>query len=144
MKFTKVLAVSVLTAAFFTFAVRGAVAQHDEHHPEQQATQGQSTPGMMGQGQGMMGSGMMGMMGMMDQMNHMMGQMMTHHQQMADLMTKLMDSMKAIENEKDPAALKQKLAEHRALLEQMRTQMMQQGGMMHQMMGTGSQPPASK
>ena len=50
---------------------------------------------------------------------------------MTDLMTKLMDSMKAVESEKDPAALKQKLAEHRALLEQMRTQMMQQGGMMH-------------
>ena len=41
----------------------------------------------------------------------------------------------AIENEKDPAALKAKIAEHRALMEQMRGQMMQQGGMMQMMMG---------
>ena len=43
--------------------------------------------------------------------------------------------MEAIENEKDPAALKQKLAEHRKLMEQMHGQMMQQGGMMHDMSG---------
>ena len=78
----------------------------------------QSKPGMMGGG--MMGGSMMGMM----------GQMQSHHQKMSDLMTKLMASMKAIEDEKDPAALKSKLAEHRALLEEMHTQMMQQGGMM--------------
>ena len=66
-------------------------------------------------------------------MSGMMGQMADMHQQMIDNMDKLMQSMTAIENEKNPAALKQKLAEHRALLEQMRTQMTQQGGMMGMM-----------
>ncbi len=45
-----------------------------------------------------------------------MGQMTVHHQQMTETMNKLMQSMTAIQNEKDPAALKSKLAEHRALL----------------------------
>ena len=65
----------------------------------------------------------------------MMGQMTTHHQQMTELMNKLIQNMAAIQNEKDPAALKAKLAEHQALLEQMRDQMTQQGGMMHHMSG---------
>ena len=90
--------------------------------------------GMMGQGQGMMGQGMMdGGMPMM------MGQMATHHQQMTTLMNKLMQSMKAIQTEKDPAALKSKLAAHQALLEQMRGHMMQQGKMMQTMPGKGNQ-----
>jgi uncharacterized coiled-coil protein SlyX len=67
-------------------------------------------------------------------------------------MSKLMQSMAAIEAEKDPAALKAKLAEHRALLEQMRSHMTNQGEMMQQMMGCtqppaasgGTQPPAAK
>ena len=63
-----------------------------------------------------------------------MSQMMTHHQQMTETMNRLMQSMTAIQNEKDPAALQSKLAEHRALLEQMRSQMMQQGGVMQNMM----------
>lgn len=114
----KVITTSILAASLSAFVVGSAIAQHDEHHPQNQTTQDQSNPGTTG-------AGMMGMM----------GQMMTHHQQMTGLMTKLMDSMTAIENEKDPAALKSKLAEHQALLEQMRTQMMQQGGMMQNMSG---------
>lgn len=79
----------------------------------------------------------------------MMGQMGNRHQQMVDNMNKLMQSMSAIEAERDPAALRQKLADHRALLDQMRSQMMQQGEMMQhmqQMMGGpgNTQPPASK
>src|ERR1035438_6601102 len=81
---------------------------------------------MMGQGQGMMGGGMM--MGSM-------GQMMTHHQQMSELMNKLMQNMTAIQNEKDPAVLKAKIAEHQALLVQMHDQMTQQGGVMQNMSG---------
>ncbi len=111
--------------------------------------QGQTTPsqpnaGMMGQGQGMMGGGMMG--------GGTTGQMMAHHQQMTELMNKLMQSMTAIQNEKDPAALRTKLAEHQALLAQMRDQMTQQGGMMQNMSGqaqrncpmAGSTPPPSE
>ena len=123
----------------------GAFAQHEEHHPDSQAIQPQApnTPGMSGSGMmsgGIMGNGMMGMM--MNMMTGQMGQMMTQHQQMNDTMNKLMQSMTAIENEKDPAALKAKVAEHRALMEQMRGQMMQQGGMMQMMMGGMGDPAA--
>src|SRR5579862_9281423 len=102
----KMITASILAGALSVFAAGSAVAQHDEHHP--QTAQDQSQPGASGgmTGQGMMGGGMM--MGMM-------GQMATHHQQMTSLMNKLMDSIKAIRDEKDPAALQQKLAEHQAL-----------------------------
>lgn len=142
----KMLLVSILAAALSAFAI-GAAAQHDEHHADQQPTPDQSTPGMMGQGQGMMGGTTgTGMMGMMTQMNQMMGQMTTHHQQMTGLMTQMLDGMNAIGNEKDPAALRQKLGEHRKLMEQMRSQMVQQGGMMQNMsemmMGSNTKSPA--
>jgi hypothetical protein len=108
-------------------------------------TQGQSNSGMMsggmmgrgaGQGQGMMGGGMTGMM----------GQMTAHHEQMSALMNKLMQSMAAIQSEKNPQALKSKLADHQALLDQMRSQMMQQGNMMQMMSGQMKQscPGASE
>ena len=82
-----------------------------------------------GQSQGMMDGGMTGMM----------GQMTTHHQQMSTLMNKLMQSISAIQSEKDPAALKSKLAKHQALLDQMHSQMMQQGKMMQMMSGQKKQ-----
>jgi len=75
-----------------------------------------------GQGQGMMSGGMM-------------SQMATHHQQMSELMNKLMQSMAAIKGEKNPEALKSKLAEHQALLDQMHNQMMKQGKNMQMMSG---------
>lgn len=109
----RVIIASVLAAALSAFAVGGALGQHDEHHPQNHTTQEPSKPGT-------------DMMGMMSQMT-------SHHQKMTTLMNKLMDSMKAIETEKDPAALKLKLAEHRALLEQMHAEMMRQGGMMQNM-----------
>jgi hypothetical protein len=87
---------------------------------QQGQTSSQANSRMMGQGQGMMG---------------MMGQMTTHHQQMTELMNKLVQSITAIQSEKDPAALKAKIAEHQALLAQMRDQMTQQGGMMQNMSG---------
>ena len=122
----KTIGVLALAAVLSAFGV-AAVAQ-------------QQQPGAMGGGS--MNEGMMGSMGMM-------GQMGNHHKQMMDDMNKLMESMSAIEAEKDPAALKQKFAAHRALLDQMRSRMMQQGEMMqrmqHMMGGPGnSQPPASK
>jgi hypothetical protein len=64
---------------------------------------------------------------------------MAGHEEICETMDKLMESMSAIENEKDPAALKSKLAEHRALLEQMRDQMMLQSIM--QEMGRASRIP---
>jgi hypothetical protein len=129
---TKIVTSTFLAAALFAFGI-GASAQRSTgpQTPQDQTAQGQSNPGMTGggmmgqgsgQGQGMMGGGMM-------------GQMTTHHQQMTGLMNKLMQSMTAIQNEKDPEALKSKLAEHQALLDQMHGQMMQQGRRMQMMSG---------
>ncbi len=119
----KVMKVGMLAAVLGAFAV-GAVAQHEEHHPQGQASQPQSqtAPSQPG-APGIMSGGMMGMM----------GQMTKHRQQMSDLMNKLMESMAAIQNEKDPEALKSKLTEHSALLKEMHDQMMQQGTMMQEM-----------
>jgi len=104
-------------AALASILAMGAFARQQGQTSPSQPNPGQASPGMMGQGG--MGGGMM------------MGQMMAHHQQMTELMNKLMQSMTAIQNEKDAAALKVKIAEHQALLAQMRDQMAQQGGMMH-------------
>jgi hypothetical protein len=116
----KVMKVGMLAAVLGAFAV-GAVAQHEEHHPQGQGSQPQSQTAPSQPG----APGMMGMM----------GQMTKHHQQMSDLMNKLMGSMAAIQNEKDPEALKSKLAEHSSLLKEMHDQMMQQGTMMQNMSG---------
>lgn len=63
----------------------------------------------------------------------MMGQMTTHHQQMSSLMNKLMANMTAIQKEKDPEALKSKLAEQQSMLNEMHNQMSQQDKMMQRM-----------
>jgi hypothetical protein len=133
----------LIVAALASTLAIGAVARQQQGQTSPSQPSFGMGPRMMAQGQGMMGGGMM--MGMM-------GQMMTHHHQMTELMNKVMQSMAAIQNEKDPAALQAKLAEHRALLEQMHEQMTQQGGMMHDMsgqvqqscpmMGTNSTPPS--
>lgn len=88
---------------------------------QQQNNPSQDKSGPMGRG--MMGGGMM------------MGQMMAQHQEMSQLMSKMMQSMTAINSEKDPAKLKALLAEHAALLDQMHTKMMGQGNMMQSMAG---------
>ena len=50
-------------------------------------------------------------------------------------MNKMMQSMTAINNEKDLAKLKALLAEHAALMDQMHAKMMGQGKMMQNMAG---------
>jgi len=84
---------------------------------------------------GPMGHGMMGG-------QKMMGQMTTQHQEMSQLMSKMMQSMAAINVEKDPAKLKALLAEHTALLDQMHSKMMSQGNMMHELAGQMKNCPA--
>jgi hypothetical protein len=121
MRYQKIAA--LIVAAPFAFGLNTA-ARHPQQDAQGQATQEQSKPcgpGMMRSGQGMMGSDMMT------------SRMMSRHQELREVMNKLMDSMTAIENETDPAALKSKLAEHRALLDKMRNQVTQQG-MMQSMM----------
>jgi len=135
---TKIVTSSLLGAALLAIGFWAAPQRLSANR----APQNQSNPGMMGQGQGMMNQGQ----GMMGQGQGMMGQMTTHHQEMTTLMNKLMESMKAIQGEKDPAALKSMLADHQALLEQMRSHMTQQGKMMQMMPGQVKQscPGASE
>lgn len=115
----KMITASILAVILSVFAV-GGLTRSSGQNSRDQSTQDQSKPEMMGQG--MMGGGMM-------------GQMTTHHQEMSTLMNKLMQSMTAIQNEKDPTALKSKLAEHNTLLKEMHDQMMQQGTMMQNVSG---------
>lgn len=117
----KVILVSILAMTLAAFAVQSARAQHNEHHPQGQAAQDQSKPGMMG-------GDMVG-----QNMTEMMSKMNGNQQEMFRLMEKLMASLKSIQDEKDPAALKSKLAEHQALLNQMHERMTQQGRMMGEM-----------
>jgi hypothetical protein len=134
---TKIVTSTFLAATLFAFGM-GASANR--------SIGAQTLPGPTAQAQpnaGMMQGGMMGgstmdqgkgqTQGMMR--GGTMGQMAAHHQQMAELMEKLMQSMTALQNEKDPEALKSKLAEHQALLNQMHGQMMRQGQMMQMMSG---------
>jgi hypothetical protein len=122
-------------AVLSLFAV-GAQAQYAHHRPPEQS----SGPGMMGGG--MIGQGMMSMRAM--------GQgMMANHQEMQKLMGRLMQNMTVMENEMNPASLKKLMGEHRALLEQMRGEMMQQGKLMSDFMENcpllgASQRPAAK
>jgi hypothetical protein len=132
---SKVLTSTFLVSALLAFGV-GAAAQYSHNYSQDsaqqdQTAQAQSNPGMMGGG--MMGQGAGQGHGMMG--GDMMSQMATHHQQMSELMNKLMQSMAAIRSEKDPEALKSKLAEHQALLDQMHNQMMNQGKNMQMMSG---------
>jgi hypothetical protein len=134
---TKTLATLILPVILSAFAVAGVARQNTE--PQAPPVQGQGTPGMMTGG--MMSRGIMSQGMMNGGMTGMMGQMMAHHAQMTELMGKLQQRMAAIEKEKDPAALKGKLAKHRALLEQMHNLMIQQGGMMQGADGAAANCP---
>jgi len=135
----KAIAVAALTLAMSAFAAGGFVQRPTQDQTSQPPLQQPAPRVMLGMGAGPMGGGPMG--NMMGGGAGQMGEMMARHQQMMSNMNKLMQSMAAIEAEKDPAALKAKLAEHRAVLEQMRSQMTHQSEMMQQMMGC-TQPPA--
>ena len=136
---TKIVTGVFLAAALFVFGIAASARRPvGAQSPLGPSAQFQSNSGMMSGG--MMSGGMMGQgtgqgQGMMGEGEGMMGQMTAHHQQMTELMKKLMQSMTAIQNEKDPEALKSKLAEHQALLNQMHGQMMRQGQMMQMMSG---------
>lgn len=122
---TIIVALAVATGLLVT----GAMAQHDEHHPDQVAPADKAATGKMG--------------GMMDgTMAHenMMSQMMTGQNETGKLVDRLMTSLTAIEQEKNSTARKQKLAEHSALLRELQTKVQAQTkmmDMMQHMMGTG-------
>ena len=59
--------------------------------------------------------------------------MMAHHQEIEKLVNQLTQSLAALENEKDPAVLRSKLAEDRVLLEQFQAKLRQGREMMQGM-----------
>ncbi|MBZ5676527.1 MAG: hypothetical protein LAP61_20005 [Acidobacteriia bacterium] len=119
------LALSLLAVG--TLLVTGAVAQHEGHTapPAADKSAGMPMNGMMGQ--------MMPMMAM--------------HAEVAKLVDQLVTGLAAIESEKDPAALKEKLAEHGKLLKELQTKLQGQSQMMehmHGMMMGGMMPAGDK
>jgi hypothetical protein len=117
-----IVAVTVATGLLVT----GAMAQHDEHHPDQAAPTDKAATGKMG--------------GMMAHEN-MMSQMMTEQNETGKLVDRLMTSLTAIEQEKNSTARKRKLAEHGALLKEFQTKVQAQSkmmDMMQHMMGSGT------
>ncbi len=60
-------------------------------------------------------------------------QMMSQHEELRSLIDQLSQSFASLENEKDPAVLKRKLAEHGALLKQLQSKFQQSSEMMDMM-----------
>lgn len=110
----------VTVAAVAGLLVAQVPAQHEEHH--QDKAQRPSEPDTKSSG---MMSGEM--------MPRMMPQMMMGQTDTAKLTDVLLKSFAAIEAEKDPAALKAKLAEHGALLKQLQAKVESQSHMMEMM-----------
>jgi hypothetical protein len=88
------------------------------------------------QSKGKMGGGMMA-----DHASHM-SEMKSEHRDMAQLMTKITQSFAAIQAEKDPAALTQKLAAHSALLKELETKIQAGSKMMEKMEKEEAAPAA--
>ncbi len=79
----------------------------------------------------------------------MMGSMMSKHQEMSKLVDQVTADLAVLQGEKDLAIIKKKLAADQTLLEQLKTHMQQQQGMMGSMMermkmmdNAGKQAPA--
>ena len=106
----------LLLPALWLFAIQ-APAQHSEHHPAQSQDNPESS--MSG---GMLSPDMMA--------QHQ--QMMTQHEEMGELIDRLVKSFSALQNEKDPTRVKKDLAEHGALLKELQNKFQQNSGMMGQ------------
>jgi hypothetical protein len=109
-------ALSILAVG--TLLVTGAVAQHEGH-------EGHTAPPAADKSADMPMNGMMGQM----------MPIMAMHEEVAKLADQLVTSFAAIESEKDPAALKEKLAEHGKLLKELQTKLQGQSQMMEHMHG---------
>lgn len=124
---TKLLAFTLAAGLLGT----GALAQHEEHHAQASPQAEPQTPKSDASSGAMMSR---------------MSQMKTMQDESAKLADELLKSFAAIEQEKDPAALKTKLAEHGKLLHELQEKLQSQSQMMdrmHQMMDgskMGSQP----
>jgi hypothetical protein len=119
-----VIAIAIAMGLFVT----SVVAQHEEHHKDQAAPPVDKTD--TGKTGGTMSGNMMSQM----------PQMMMGQNETGKVIDQLMKSFAAIEAEKDPAALKEKLAEHGSLLKELQTKVQAQSHMMdmmqHMMGGT--------
>lgn len=118
MRTRTILVAAAVTAGLF---VTGAVAQHEEHHQDQVTPTADKAD--ISKSGGMMSGNMMTQMPKM-----MMGQ--TETGKLVDQLTK---SLAGIEAEKDPAALKAKLAVHGALLKELQTNVQSQSHIMDMM-----------
>lgn len=108
----------------------GAMAQQEEHQNAMcgntaEMTCCNSMPGMTAPG----------MTGMMPQMMPMMHQMMADNGETAKLLDQVVNSFAAIQAEKDPVVIKQKLAEQGALLKELQAKLQAQTQTMQQRMG---------
>lgn len=121
------VALLILAAPLAAFAIASS-ALHPTQESRDQTIQDQSKPGVPG-------GTILG-----PEKNGMPSHMMTRHEEICETVDKLIESMTAIENEKDPAALKSRLAEHRVLLEHVQDQLIQQS-MMYEMGRAPRVPP---
>src|ERR1700680_955678 len=103
---TRTMVVTLTVAA--ALLVTGAAAQHEEHHKDQTSA-------------------------LADKMMSQMPRMTMEQNEAGKLVDQLIRSYAAIEAEKDPAALKEKLAEHGALLKELQTRVQGQSHMMEMM-----------
>ena len=110
----KTVVASLLLAALSLSAI-GIAAQHPQHHPPQATTRESKAASMMSE-------------------RMMSGGMMAHHQEMETLVAQLLQSFAVLESEEDPAARKNRLAEHGALLEQLKSKFNQRSEMTQEMM----------
>src|ERR1700682_287494 len=101
---TMVVTLTVAAALFVT----GAAAKHEDHHKDQASA-------------------------LPDKMMSQMPRMMMEQNETGKLVDQLMRSYAAIEAEKDPAALQEKLAGHGALLKELQTRVQGQSHMMEMM-----------
>lgn len=128
---TMVLAIAAATGLLVT----GAVAQHEEHHPDQAASPPASTADKTDSAKtgGMMSGEMM------SQMMSQMPSMMKGQNETAQLVDRLTKSFAAIEAEKNPTARKKKSAAFGVSLKELQAEVQAQFHMMemmqHMMMG---------
>jgi len=117
----KTRAMVVTAAVAMGVLVTGAAAQHEEHHKDQAAPPVDKTD--TGKTGGMMSGNMM----------FQMPQMMMSQNETGKLVDQLVKSFVTIEAEKDPTALKEKLAGHSSLLKELQTKIQAQAHMMEMM-----------
>ena len=104
--------------AAVTLLATGIVGQHEGHHPEEAASASPKAPAAREAPAA-----------------DVKGKMMAGKADVAKLVDQLVTGFAALENEKDPAALKTKLAEHGKLLKELQSKIQAESQMMEHMHG---------